>query len=311
MRLRVDTVATGLAVAAVAPYIGLKVLWLSGSTIGLRTEAAVDELHSARMVTGNVITIGLELLALGLIAALTRPWGRRAPAQIVLVPAGGATGLLAPILLGLPVGAVLQLVFQGDLRTAGMHDMAWWVFAAVYGGFGVLAVIIAALAGRYAVARWADVLDRAPRPPAPWLTAVGAVGMLPFAAAMLWWGIAGPGSTGPPQMEAVSQRVPVAVTGLVVLAGFLAPLRAAASAQRPRLTWLALWVGCTTAALQGPTEMLLANQGHPSRVMVVLGLLAVPCAAGYGLGILRAERVGAGTRQGYAAEDEHVAGVAG
>jgi hypothetical protein len=60
----------------------------------------------------------------------------------------GATELLAPILLGLPVGGVLQLAVQGDVRTGGVDHLSPWVFAVVHGGFGLMAIGIAVLASR-------------------------------------------------------------------------------------------------------------------------------------------------------------------
>lgn len=284
---RVHSIALALAAAAIAPYILLKVLWLSGSTIGLRTDVALSEMHSTRMVVGNLLTIGLEAVAVCLIVGLTHDWGRRVPGWIVLGLAAGATGLLAPILLGLPAGAVLQLALHGDVHTSGMDDMAGWVFAVVYGGFGLLAVVIAVLSWRYVVARWGGVLSRAPRRPAPWAVTIGAAGMLPFALAMLWWGVHGPGHEGPPQMHAVTQRFTLAITGVIVIAGFVAPLFRSVASRHPRTSWLAVWTGCTTAALQGPTEILLADHGHPSPVVVLLGVGAVPAAGSYAWAVLR------------------------
>lgn len=281
MHLRTQSLAVALAATAVAPYVTLKLLWLGGSTVGLRTAAALDEMHSARMVGGNVATIGLELVAVGLVIALARGWGMRGSARTFLVLAAGATGLLAPILLGLPAGGALELLLHGEVHTSGMDEMAWWVFALVYGGFALLAIVIASFAWRSARTRWAPVLDRSPARPAPLGVVVGAVGMIPFAVAMVWW--AGfPGHGGPQQMDAVSQRVVLAVTGLLVLAGFVAPLLRSTSNRWSRRAWLALWAGCTTAALQAPTQVLLANGGHPSAVMIGLAVLAVPGAAMYG-----------------------------
>jgi hypothetical protein len=143
------------------------------------------------------------------------------------------------------------------------------------------------LAWRYAVVRWSRVLRRAPDPPPVWVGVVGGIGVLPFGAAMLWWGVSGPGSTGPQGMDAVVQRTTLVVTGLLAVGGFLAPQLPRISRRVPRLTWLALWVGCTTAALQAPTQVLLANSGHPTPALLVIGLLTVPGASGYGLLVLR------------------------
>ncbi len=175
MRVRVEAVAVGLVVVAVVPYLALKLLWLTGAGIGVRDEAALADLHSTRMVVGNNVTIMLELMAVGLALALASGWGRRVPAWIVLGAGAGATGLLAPLLLGLPVGSVLQLALEGHVFTGGMAHLTAWVFAVVYGGFGLMAIGIAVLAWRYAAARWGHVLRRGPAPDRPGLLTVGRV----------------------------------------------------------------------------------------------------------------------------------------
>ena len=287
MRVRIERVALRLVVIAVVPYIALKVSWLTGASIGVRNETVLAELHSTRMVVGNNLTIVLELMAVGLALALASDWRRRVPAWIVLGVGAGATGLLAPILLGLPVGSVLQLAVQGDVRTGGMDHLSPWVFAIVYGGFGLMAIGIVVLASRYAAARWGHVLRRPPGAPPVLVRVAGGLGLLPFGTAMLWWGVFGPGSTGPQAMDAVVQQATLVVTGLLAVAGFLAPLLPGISRRAPRLTWLALWVGCTTAALQALTHVLLADGGHPSRAMLLIGVLTVSGSSFYGLLLLR------------------------
>ena len=155
--------------------------------------------------------------------------------------------------------------------------------ATVYRGFGLMAMAIAVLAVRYATARWSAVLDR---PPA-WAVVAGGLGLVPFGAATLWWAVSGPGAGGLQAMDAVVQRTTLAVTGLLALGGFLAPLLRGISSRRPRLTWLLIWLGCTTAALQAPTQVLLANGGHPTRAVVLMGVVTVPGSAMYGLLVLR------------------------
>jgi hypothetical protein len=287
VRLRIEAVALGLVVLAVVPYVVLKLAWLNGSGVGVVDGTALDELHSTRMVVGNNVTIVLEVAAVGLALALASAWGRRVPAWIVLGPGAGATGLLAPILLGLPIGSVAQLALEGDVRTGGMDHLSPWVFATVYGGFGLMAIGIAVLAVRYATARWSAVLDRPPdRPPAGAVVA-GGLGLVPFGAATLWWAVSGPGAGGPRAMDAVVQRTSLAVTGLLALGAFLAPLLRGFSGRRPRLTWLVVWLGCTTAALQAPTQVVLANGGRPSTALVLTGILTVPGSVIYGWWVLR------------------------
>jgi hypothetical protein len=287
MHSRLDRAALGLVVVAVVPYVALKVLWLGGSSIGVTDDAAIAELHSTRMVVGNNVTIALEVLAVGLAFALTSDRGRRVPAWIVLGLGTGAAGLLTPILLGLPLGTALQLVLHGDVRTGGMDDMRPWVFATVYGGFALMAIGLSVLAWGYAVRRWDEVLRRAPEPPNGWAVVLGGLGLLPFAVAMLWWGLSGPGASGPQGMDAVSQRTTLVVTGLLAVAGFLAPLARRTADRAPRVAWLLTWAGCATAALQAPTLVLLANDGNPSAAIVLMGLVTMPGSAAYGLVVLR------------------------
>ena len=287
MRMRVEPIGVGLVIVAAAPYLALKLLWLGGSTTGVREDSALAELHTTRVVVGNNITIGLELLAVGLALALTSAWGRRIPAWIMLGLGAGATGLLAPILLGLPIGSALQLAVEGDVHTAGMDHLSPWVFVLVYGGFGLMAIGILTLAWRYATTRWGHVLHEVPDLPPGWVIVVGSLGLVPFSAAMLWWGAFGPGSSGPQAMDALVQRTTLFVTGLLAVGGFLAPLLPRVLGGAPRLTWLLLWTGTTTAALQAPTQVLLANGGDPTPAMVLLGLLTVPGSSLYGLLVLR------------------------
>ena len=62
----------------------------------------MGEMDTPRFVIGNILTTGMDLSAVVLALALIQPWGRRLPAWSVIVVAGAATGLLAPILIGVP-----------------------------------------------------------------------------------------------------------------------------------------------------------------------------------------------------------------
>ncbi|MGY1847413.1 hypothetical protein [Blastococcus sp. SYSU DS1021] len=285
MHPRAQRIALCLVVAAVAPYTALKILWLTGSTVGVESSAGAAELHSTRVVVGNVVTILLELMAVGLAIALVRPWGRRVPGWIVVALAGGATGLLAPILVGLPLGGALQLVGTGELHTDGMDHLSPWVFALTYGGFGLLAIGIAVLAWCYTLGRWGRVLSYPPPRPRGWAIAVGALSMVPFGMAMTCWGLFGPGASGPRGMDALSQRTVLAVTGLLALVGWVVPL-VRRGALRPRTAWVLTWVGCTTAALQGPTQVLLAHQGDPGPAMILMALVTLTGSVAYGLAVV-------------------------
>lgn len=277
-----------LAVAAIAPYVVLKVLWLSGSRIGMRDGNGFGEMHDPRFVVGNLITVGLSVVAVVFAYALTR--GRLVPAWLVLMLGAGACGLLAPIAVGLPIGVLLQVLLEGTTRTGGEGNLQGGVFATVYIGFAVLGICLAVLLGTYLVDRWRTLLSRRPQPPSTLITALGGIGLLGFAAAMVYWGVIGPGSTGPVGFQAVEQRTVLVVTGLLAAAGFATPLVARQSARFPRLRWLITWTGCCTAAFQGPTLIALAHDGIVPAGLLVLTVMATPAAAGYGLAVLRASR---------------------
>lgn len=266
-----------LAMAAVTPYLALKLLWLTGSPIGL-TEAATETMRSTRFVVGNLVTVGLELVALGLAWSLTRPWADRLPARLFALLAAGASGLLAPILLGMPLGQVVETIAHGRPSVEG-EGMAAWVFGCVYGGFTLLGVALAVLLCRYADGRWGASFASPPRVQRRLTFALGAVTVLPFALAMGWWGVVGPGDAGPQGMEAPVQRTVLVVSGLLALAAVVAPsARLAVPPQRGRLPHLVVWVGCCTAALQGPTQLLLAHGGTIQPAVAAITLLATPGA---------------------------------
>ncbi|MFD0853265.1 hypothetical protein ACFQ07_13575, partial [Actinomadura adrarensis] len=102
-----------LTLAACLPYLTLKALWLSGADIGLDAEAA-DQMHSAKFMVANAVTMGMELTAVLVAFTFTYPFGRRLPAWLVLFPMWVGTGLLAPIALGAPLGMLVQAVAGGS-----------------------------------------------------------------------------------------------------------------------------------------------------------------------------------------------------
>jgi hypothetical protein len=209
------------------------------------------------------------------------------PAWLVFVLGAGATGLLAPILLGLPFGMLVQLAASGYVKQGDDGGLSPWVFGVVYSGFGLLALSIAVLLGMHVADRWGRLIADPPEPPSAVAVVVGAFGLLPFGAAMLFWGMAGPGSTGPLAMDQPAQRTVLGVTGVLAIAAFAAPFLGRRVTRWPRLTWLTTWVGCCVAALQGPTLILLARDGDVQPVVALITLLATPGSSLYGLAVLR------------------------
>jgi hypothetical protein len=286
-RLRLQRAALFAAVLATVPYLVLKLLWLTGSKIGTTDRHGQDELSSTRFVAGNSITVLLMVVAALFVVALTRSWANRVPARLVFVLAAGATGLLGPILVGLPVGLAVQAVAERGVRLAEDTGMAPWVFGVVYCGFGLLGLAMAVLVIAHVLDRWGPLISQRPRRPSWPSTVAGAAGLLPFGAAMSLWGLAGPGNSGPQGMDLPAQRTVLLVTGILSIAAFVVPMLSAVANRWPRLAWLTTWTGCCVAALQGPTEVLLAQGGKFEPGVAIIAVLATPGACIYGLGILK------------------------
>ena len=135
----------------------------------------------------------------------------------------GATGLLAPILVGLPVGVAVQAVATDDVGPAPDTGLAPWVFAVVYSGFAVLGLALAVLVIFHVLDRWGSLISQPPKQPWWPSTMAGAVGLLPFGAAMAYWGVAGVGDSGPQGMTLPAQRTVLVVTGVLSVAAFVVP----------------------------------------------------------------------------------------
>lgn len=278
-------IALVAAVAAATPYAVLKMMWLAGSTLGMTSAPGSTEMSGTRFVAGNTVTVMLMVVAVAFLAALTRPWAHRVPAGVVFVLGAGATGLLAPILLGLPLGLLIQAVTSGDIRP-DEDGLAPWVFGVVYTGFGVLATCMVVIVLSHVQQRWGHLLTVPPHPPARWVSVAGAAGLLPFAATMAYWGMLGPADTGPQGMDQPAQRTVLLVTAALAFAAFATPHLTRLTRRRPRLAWFLAWTGCCVAALQGPTHLLLAQGGNATVATSVVAALATPGACLYGLGLL-------------------------
>lgn len=64
------------AIIGTCPYIGLKLLWLSGSRIGLNDP---EFGHGTVMVVANSLTMGMAAVAIVMALAFVTAWGRRLP----------------------------------------------------------------------------------------------------------------------------------------------------------------------------------------------------------------------------------------
>ncbi|WP_433047613.1 hypothetical protein [Dactylosporangium sp. CS-033363] len=261
-------IAGWTAVGAALVYIGVKVLWIAGSDAGVR------DLHGttrAAWVADNVVTGLLGVAAAAVALAAFRPWGRRLPAWLVVGPMWIGGGLLAPLVVLLPVLAVMLLFGWYRLPPVDHTEpeLAPWVFVVVYGSFVVLGVaLIVALLG-YARERFGAVLrERAPavsptraaQLPLAWFGALLALGL---AGLRLVWA-AGPGSRD------AWMRLTDAMTALQAVAaaaGLLAIVHGWAPRRPFAVPLLAAWLGAGGLLAAGALSMpgILSGDGWAER----------------------------------------------
>ncbi|GAA2831008.1 hypothetical protein RMN57_10585 [Kitasatospora sp. CM 4170] len=215
---RVRTVAAGAAVAATVPYLTLKLLWLTGHPVGAGDTASMDDLWLV-----NLLTFGMDAVAVLLALAFVRPWGRRAPAGLLAFPMWVATGLLGTILVALPLILLSTLVLGPDASSDddGPGGLSDWVFTVVYGGFAVQGVALIVGFLLYTRERWGSLLREriGDLPDSPTLTLqrafAGVAGLvaLGVAAARFYWSAGG--TVGLPAAWVQERGRSVAVMDLV------------------------------------------------------------------------------------------------
>ncbi|WP_093862620.1 hypothetical protein [Streptomyces sp. TLI_053] len=252
---RARAVASAVAVAATVPYLGLKLLWLTGHPVGAGDGDAMDDLWLV-----NLLTFGMDTVAVLLALSFVRPWGRRAPAGLVAFPMWVATGLLGTLLVALPLFLLATLLLGPDQAPPGTDDgPSGWVFPVVYGGFAVqgLALITGFLL--YARERWAGLLrhDRiGDLPRSPTLTTQRAFACVAaplaagVAAARVYWACGG--TTGLP-LEWQEYRG----RGVAVMDGVTALMAVAAGAA----LLLLVFRGRPGWRLRGPLAVLWTAAG--------------------------------------------------
>ncbi|WP_234430682.1 hypothetical protein [Streptomyces sp. NRRL F-4489] len=195
-------VLRAVTLAACAPYLALKAVWLGGGHLGIPAASPLRR-DGGTLMAFNGLTVLMDAAVIVLAFLLTRPWGRRVPGWLLAVPMWCATGLLAPIAVVFPVQAV-GAAFTGGTGT-GAHGggadalVAPWVWTVVYTGFIVQGLALGALFVRYARERWGHLwrgplgaLPDGPARSAARLTA-GAVAVLALLPASLyvWWAAGG------------------------------------------------------------------------------------------------------------------------
>ncbi len=150
---RLGTAAAWISAACALPYLILKVVWTLGMPVGIADRSV---LHSSGWVAGNALMAVIQLAGLLLVLALTRPWARRLPAWLVLLPAWVGTGLLFQV----SVGAVLVGLFSppSQASTGSTSGIQPWVFVMIYSAFAGQGAALAIAFACHVRARWGRLL---------------------------------------------------------------------------------------------------------------------------------------------------------
>ncbi|RII18529.1 hypothetical protein DSC45_11470 [Streptomyces sp. YIM 130001] len=194
---RTRRILRAVAIAGCLPYLVLKIIWVAGGEIGIPPDSSLLE-HRTTMALANAGTVLMDGAVIVLVLLLTRPWGLRVPAWLLVVPLWIASGLLSPIVAGYPLQMVVRL-FPGapESGTTGASEpfLDDWVFAVVYPGFIVQALALGSLFVLYARDRWGHLwqgrlrdLPRTPTGPAQRITAcaVALLTLLPVSMHLAW-----------------------------------------------------------------------------------------------------------------------------
>lgn len=172
---RPRSVLLAVTLASCLPYLTLKILWLSGSTVGIPRHSPLRD-GGGLLWAANGLTVAMDATVIVLALALTRPWGRRIPSWLLAVPLWTATGLLGPIVTAFPVQTLYGALAGARESDAGSGSGAPvpsdlldnWVWTVVYTGFVLQALALGTLFVRYARERWGHILrGRIPAAGAP------------------------------------------------------------------------------------------------------------------------------------------------
>ncbi|UYM06477.1 hypothetical protein [Solicola gregarius] len=272
------------AVIACIPYAVLKIAWIAGSDLGTEDAEAAELMHETSTVIANVMTLGLELGAVAIVAGLT--FVRRIPPFLLVGPIWVGTGLLAPVAVGLPIGLVAQGIAGGAPAPddGGLHG---WVFALVYGGFIIQTPLLVGAFALHVTHRWPWVFRLRGRDITPGSTyalqllmaRTALVVTALLAVVSILWAIDAEAFAGPSGFETVAQRTFVLTGGVLPLAGALgAHALVRRRREGPLLRPLAAtWVGSATAF--ATVALPSAGQtGFESFVSAVSGMTGVALA---------------------------------
>ncbi|WP_234019442.1 hypothetical protein [Streptomyces sp. CNS654] len=195
---RTRSVLRVVGIASCLPYVGLKTAWTAGSRIGIPDGSPLLDGGTA-LAVANGATVLMDGAVVALALLLTRPWGLRVPAWLLVLPMWVASGLLLPIMTAFPVQLVVRILGGGGGRPVGEGSsepfLDPWVFGVVYGGFIVQGLALGSLFALYARERWGDLwrgrlrdLPESPTAPALRATAVAAASaaLVPGVTHLVW-----------------------------------------------------------------------------------------------------------------------------
>lgn len=277
-------------VAACLPYLALKIAWALGATVGVNSAEFAAEARGA-----NILTAGLELVAVALAVLLVHQTGRRLPAFAVAFPAWVATGLLVPVAAGFLVGGPVQ-VLTGGGNPFEDDVLDGWVFLLVYGGFVLQAVLLGIGFALHARDRWpvATAGGRADgagltRPLQDLLGGFSILAAIGFGLQRAQWALTGSGPT--PDLE-TAPRVMYLFMAALAAGGAVATWRLLRGGRLTQPVVALVWVGTsvvfasalseTVKALAIPAGGFGAVGGSPAAATV--GLLVLLGALGGAIG---------------------------
>ena len=119
------------AILCAVPYLALKVVWVTGGQLGVADRTMMGD---ASMVALNIVTAGMDVVAMAIALAFTHAWGQRIPAWLVLPPTWVAVGLLVRFVVAVPVTSVAGLLASRAGSTPS-GPVQPWVYALVYAEF--------------------------------------------------------------------------------------------------------------------------------------------------------------------------------
>lgn len=263
-------VAIGWAgILAPMPYLVLKVNWTLGGDVGITDpDLLTDPVY--RLADG--VTIGAELVAIAITLALTRHFGQRLPAWLVLVPMWVATGLLAVIVVLAPLAAPFAV--SDSAARAGLEG---WVYVLVYAGFAAQGVLLLWAFALYARTRWGHLQLPPPAEAGTTLRAVAVVTGVACATLGVCYWCWSLGLAEPTVKPSGVDRVTLAVYGgfaFAAAASIHTYTRERATSTSLRYAVLGLWVGTSAMTTWGGYYLALAAW-HPSLASPFLVFAAV------------------------------------